>query len=285
MVTAKSPGGWNMKQTIESFIERVKVESNIHKFIQEALIYKLITNFRKNYVKMNYPKKINNPLDIVLKFYKNYNKEYYEIILDGINSSRIIISKNETKSFASRENKRTNIKLSGNDSDVFILAHEFAHYIDINFNPPIIPYEYDFLCEVFSFFIEKHLELWLEQKEFNELKEVRRNNRMYYEEKMLNAIEYELFCEKNYIKNGQIGKEDLDINRVKELIHYDYDLNVGLVNYLLRYPLANILSDYLVNNNMIKNDSDICSVCLRTNLYEVITNNNKINRLVSRSSK
>ena len=146
MVTAKSPGGWNMKQTIESFIERVKVESNIHKFIQEALIYKLITNFRKNYVKMNYPKKINNPLDIVLKFYKNYNKEYYEIILDGINSSRIIISKNETKSFASRENKRTNIKLSGNDSDVFILAHEFAHYIDINSNPPIIPYEYDFLC-------------------------------------------------------------------------------------------------------------------------------------------
>ena len=85
-----------MKQTIESFIERVKVESNIHKFIQEDLIYKLITNFRKNYVKMNYPKKINNPLDIVLKFYKNYNKEYYEIILDGINSSRIIISKNET---------------------------------------------------------------------------------------------------------------------------------------------------------------------------------------------
>ena len=122
-------------------------------------------------------------------------------------------------------------------------------------------------------------------KEFNELKEVRRNNRMYYEEKMLNAIEYELFCEKNYIKNGQIGKEDLDINRVKELIHYDYDLNVGLVNYLLRYPLANILSDYLVNNNMIKNDSDICSVCLRTNLYEVIKNNNKINRLVRRSIK
>ena len=74
MVTAKSPGGWNMKQTIESFIERVKVESNIHKFIQEDLIYKLITNFRKNYVKMNYPKKINNPLDIVLKFYKNYNR-------------------------------------------------------------------------------------------------------------------------------------------------------------------------------------------------------------------
>lgn len=34
MVTEKSSGGWNMKQTIESFIERVKVESNIHKFIQ-----------------------------------------------------------------------------------------------------------------------------------------------------------------------------------------------------------------------------------------------------------
>ena len=33
----------------------------------------------------------------------------------------------------------------------------------------------------------------------------------------------------------------------------------------------------ILNNNMIKNDSDICSVCLRTNLYEVIKNNNKIN--------
>ena len=80
-----------MKQTIESFIERVKVESNIHKFIQEDLIYKLITNFRKNYVKMNYPKKINNPLDIVLKFYKNYNKEFalfdaYFIISSGLNN-------------------------------------------------------------------------------------------------------------------------------------------------------------------------------------------------------
>ena len=268
------------KSVTEKFIGRVKVESNIHKFIKEDLIYQLIDYFKKDYTKMDYPQNINNPLGIVLEFYKSYNKEYYKIILEGINSNRIIINKNETKSLVDTNNRRAFIRLSGNDSDIFILAHEFAHYIDIISNPPIIPDKYSFLCEVFSFYIEKQLELWLNHKEFYELIQVRRNNRMYYEEKMLNSIEYELFCEKLYIQNGQINIEDLDVNKIKKLMRYDYDLNVGLVNYLLRYPLANLLSDYLLNNNHIKNNDDICSTCLNSNLYEVITscslNKNKV---------
>lgn len=268
------------KSATEKFIERVKIESNIHKFIKEDLIYQLIDYFKKDYTKMDYPQNINNPLEIVLEFYKSYNKEYYKIILEGINSNRIIISKNETKSLMDTNNRRAFIRLSGNDSDIFILAHEFAHYIDRSSNPSIIPDKYSFLCEVFSFYIEKQLELWLNHKEFYELIQVRRNNRMYYEEKMLNAIEYELLCEKLYIRNGQINIEDLDVNKIKKLMRYDYDLNVGLVNYLLRYPLANLLSDYLLNNNHIKNNDDICSTCLNSNLYEVITscslNKNKV---------
>lgn len=268
------------KSVTEKFIGRVKVESNIHKFIKEDLIYQLIDYFKKDYTKMDYPQNINNPLGIVLEFYKSYNKEYYKIILEGINSNRIIINKNETKSLVDTNNRRTFIRLSGNDSDIFILAHEFAHYIDRISNPPIIPDKYSFLCEVFSFYIEKQLELWLNHKEFYELIQARRNNRMYYEEKMLNAIEYELLCEKLYIQNEQINIEDLDAHKIKKLMRYDYDLNVGLVNYLLRYPLANILSDYLLNNNLIKKDADICSTCLNSNLYEVITgcslNKNKV---------
>lgn len=262
------------KSVTEKFIERVKVESSIHKFIKDDLIYQLIDYFKKDYTKMDYPQNINNHLDIVLEFYKSYNKEYYKIILEGINNNKIIISKSETKSLVDTNNRKVFIRLSGNDSDIFILAHEFAHYIDRSSNPPIIPGKYSFLCEVFSFYIEKQLELWLDYKEFYELIQSRRNNRMYYEEKMLNTIEYELLCEKLYIQNGQINIKDLDVNKARRLMRYDYDLNIGLVNYLLRYPLANLLSDYSLNNNLVKNDVDIWSICLNTNLYKIVTDQN-----------
>lgn len=262
-----------MKKTlIELFIERVKLESNLHKFLKEDLIYQLIDYFKNDYTKKEYPKNIKNPLKIVLSFYKHYNIQYYEMILDGINNGKINISKSIKKSFIDIENNKTFIQILGNDSDVFILVHEFAHFIDRNLTPPIIPNEYNFLCEVFSFYIEKQLELWLNDKEFYDLIKIRRENRMYFESRMTNAIEYELFCESLYKKSGQIKMEDLDNVKIKTLMYYDYDLNVGLINYLLRYPLANILSDYLINNQLIKNDNDICRICLNTNLYEVLEN-------------
>ena len=40
---------------------------------------------------------INNPLETVLEFYKNYNLEYYEIIVEGIKNNKILIDKNNTK--------------------------------------------------------------------------------------------------------------------------------------------------------------------------------------------
>lgn len=56
-------------------------------------------------------------------------------------------------------------------------------------------------------------------------------------------------------------------------------MNTGLINYLLRYPLANILSDYLIYNQMVINDNDIYKVCLNTDLYEVILNYNESKKL------
>ncbi len=260
-----------MKEVLtKSFIERVKIESNFHKFLKEDFIYQLINYFKNDYTKRQYPKNIENPLEIALQFYKYYNNQYYEMVLDAINNGRIIISADTEKSFVNTESNNAFIKFSGNDSDLFILVHEFAHYIDRNLNPSIIPDEYHFLCEVFSFYMEKQLELWLSGKEYDSLIGTRKNNRMYFESRMLNAIEYELFYEKIYKESGQIMMTDLDNTRIKSIMRYDYDLNIGLVNYLLRYPLANILSEYLINNKVFKNDNDICKICLNTNLYEIL---------------
>ncbi len=260
------------KVLVESFIERVKIESSFPKFLKKDLIYSFIDFFKKDYTKKAYPKNIKNPLEIVLQFYKSYNEQYYNMILNSINKSSIIISNDNEKPFVDTTTNKAFIKLTGNDSDIFILVHEFAHFIDRNSNPEIIPDEYYFLCELFSFYMEKQLELWLSDKEYSNVIETRRHNRMYFESKMLTAIEYEMFCEEFYKKNEKIELDDLNITKVKSIITYDYDLCVGLVNYLLQYPLANILSDYLIYDQGIKNDTDIHKICLNADLYNVLTN-------------
>lgn len=228
-----------MKETIiELFIERVKLESTFHKFLKEDLIYQFIDYFKNDYTKKQYPKSIENPLKIALQFYKHYNIQYHEMILSGISNGTINISDGVKTSFVDTEKSQTYIQTSGNDSDFFLLVHEFAHFIDRSLNPTIIPDEYSFFCEVFSFYMEKQLELWLSNKEFYDLIRIRRENRMYFESRMINAIEYELFCEKSYKELGEIKTEDLDNVKIKSLMQYDYDLNVGLINYLLRYPLS-----------------------------------------------
>ena len=258
------------EKIIKSFICRVKKESCINKFLKEDIIYKLISCFNEKCNKKNYTKLIKDPLNIVLEFYRNYNYKYYQMIIDGIENGKIIINENNIKSFVNTKNNNAFIKLAGNDSDILMLVHEFAHYIDGNIKPNIIPNQYHFLCEVFSFYIEKKLEIWLDNKMFHELIDTRRNNRIYFETKMLKSIEYELFCEKLYNKTGQIKKEDLDIKKIKSIQCYDYDLNTGLINYLLRYPLANILSDYLIDNNIIQDDNELAEKCMNLDLYKVL---------------
>ncbi len=162
------------KVLAESFIERVKIESSFHKFLKKDLIYSFIDFFKKDYTKQPYPKNIKNPLEIALQFYKSYNVQYYNIIMNSINKSSIIISNDNEKAFVDTTTNKAFIKLTGNDSDIFMLVHEFAHFIDRNSNPKIIPDEYYFLCEVFSFYMEKKLELWVSDKGYSNLIETRR---------------------------------------------------------------------------------------------------------------
>lgn len=75
--------------------------------------------------------------------------------------------------------------------------------IDKNSNPSIVPNEYWFLSETFAFYIEKELEKWLEKEKYKDLISTRKNNRMYFESKMLQAIENELYYENLFKKKVQ----------------------------------------------------------------------------------
>ncbi len=258
------------EELVQQFLERVKKEANLHKFLEEKLIYQLIDCFKKDYEKVTYPKNIGSPLEVALQFYKFYNIDYYKMILHGISNRKIIINDNFKNSFVDTGNNNAYIRLFGNDSDVYCLVHEFAHFIDRNSNPVMIPDEYNFLCEVFSFYMEKQLELWLTEAKYDELIRAKKNNRMYFESRMLKSVEYQLSCETLYKKNGQIALNNLESSKIKSIMNYHYDLEVGLINYLLRYPLANILSEYLISNQLVQCDRDIWKVCLNTDLYDVL---------------
>lgn len=108
------------------------------KFLKSDIIYQLINTFNTTNVaieKQNYSTEIENPLEMALEFYKEYNMEYYNNIIENIQSRRIIINKNNN-SFTDTENNTTNISLCGNDGDLFMIVHELAHFIDRNSTPP-----------------------------------------------------------------------------------------------------------------------------------------------------
>lgn len=78
---------------IKDFIEKIKIESTYKKFLKIDIIYQLIDIFKSNYDKVNYPNNIKNPLKIALQFYKDFNEQYYKMIIDGIKNEKILIAK------------------------------------------------------------------------------------------------------------------------------------------------------------------------------------------------
>lgn len=266
-------------QQIEKFIEQVKLESTYRKFLKSDIIYLLTNIFNVAIEKQNYSSEIENPLEIALQFYKEYNAQYYNTIIEQIKCKRIVISQDNGKSFTDTENNTAHIRLYGNDGDLFIIVHELAHFIDRNSNPPIIPDEYWFLSETFAFYIEKKLEIWLKNEKYKDLISTRANNRMYFESKMLKAIENELYYESLLRQKGTIEESDIDIKKIKSIMQYDVSSNI--INYLLQYPLANILSDCLINNHLIANDYELTEKCINMDLHKILENylpNKKIKR-------
>ena len=255
------------KIDIKNFIEQIKLESTYRKFLEKDIIYQLIDIFNIEITKIDYLVTIKNPLKLALQFYKEYNIEYYNMILEGFKNKRIIFQ-NKEKSFTDTQNNKAYIKLQGNDGDVFILVHELAHYIDRNSNPHIVPDEYWFLSETFAFYVEKKLENWLISDKYNKLIYTIINNRKYFEKRMVIAIKYELYYEDLFNKNGNIFDSDIDLKKIEYIKRFNVSSNI--VNNLLEYPLAYILSNYLINNSLLQNDNELVKTCLNTNLYEIL---------------
>ncbi|MBE6154632.1 MAG: hypothetical protein E7163_03580 [Firmicutes bacterium] len=266
-------------QQIKKFIAQVKLESTYRKILECDIIYQLINIFNVEIDKQSYSCEIENPLKIALQFYKEYNTQYYNTIIEQIKSKRIVISQNNGKSFTDTENNTAHIRLYGNDGDLFTIVHELAHFIDRNNNPPIIPDKYWFLSETFAFYIEKKLEIWLKNKKYKDLISTRKNNRIYFENNMLKAIENELYYESLFRQKGTIEVSDIDIKKIKSIMQFDISSNI--INYLLQYPLANILSDYIINNHLLSNDCELAEICINIDLYKMLENylsNKKIKR-------
>ena len=268
---------------IRKFIEKVQVESSYKKFLKLDIIEQMISIFKGNYQKSAYPNQISNCLELALQFYKNYNYKFYKMIVYGIENKKIIISRKILKPYTDTDKGMAYIRMYENDGDLFLLVHEFAHYIDRNSEPKIISSNLDCLSEVFSFFMEKQLELWLPKDKYDDLIFARRNNRIYSESNMLKAVEYELYYEKLFYKNGKIEEDEMDIEKIRFIMKY---ANRDLINYLMRYPLANVLSDYLVNIKFNIDKEDLCEKCLQTDLYSVLHGwSNNIGQLSKRKNK
>ena len=97
---------------------------------------------------------------------------------------------------------------------------------------------------------------------------------------MLEAVENELYYENLFRQKGTIEESDIDIKKIKSIIKYDVPYNI--VNYLLQYPLANILSDYLIDNNIIQDDNELAEKCMNLDLYKVLENYQKKLTIYSR---
>lgn len=250
----------------KKFIKKVKIESSYKKIVNKDIIANLDNAFSLEINKKEYPNNINNCLELSLEFYKNYDENYYDIILDGINKGKIIILDKNKKSLVDTQTNNVYIKLSGNDSDVFMLVHEFAHYIDRSSNPLIVPNEFWFLSETFSFYIEKKLEQWLDNTKYHDLIVARINNRIFYEKKMLNAIKIKMYYENLYKEKGKLLESDININDAKLVGKYNVP---NTINYLLQYPLANIISNHLIDSD-IPIEGDFAKTCLDIDLYQAI---------------
>lgn len=248
----------------ETFLSK---EITYHKFIEEDIILQMIEVFNVDSEFIEYPNHNLEAITIVLNFYKNYNPKYYKIIVKGIEEKKIIIS-DKVESYVDSKTGIAYIKLNHNDSDVFSLVHELAHYIDRNCK--IIPDKYWILAEGFAFYMEKQLERQLEiSNEYDNVIRIRRNNRVYMEKKLLQIVKDELYYENLYKQLNRIELQDIDEKSVMRILKVGEN---NLINYLVQYPVANIVSSWLINFYPNVNEKSFCELSFECNLREFLNN-------------
>lgn len=253
----------------EEFTTFISKLINIKMCLKKDFILELIDKFDVPIKKLNYPDNHLDNLSIALKFYKNFNLDYYNIIHQGISNEAIFIfSKSGLDSFVDTKNCQTRIQLMNNDGDVITIVHELAHYIDRILTPHIVFDKYWFLGETFAFYFERELERFL-GPQYKYLFDIRKNNRLYKEKNMLQIIKLVLDYENDYLKNGKLKLTEEDAKNIKKIINLGQD---DLINFCLSYPIANITSLYLVNYNSIITKENFCELCLSYDIKEFFEN-------------
>ena len=165
-------------ELLEKFKKKVEMESTYDKLLSRKAIDTLIDYFDVDVEEIHYSKTIFSPKELALSFYQVYFPEYYEIILDGILTGKILISNSVKQSVTYLDTGEAQIKTFNTDKDVFEIVHEFAHYIDLHLYPHLVG-EYILFSEVVSFYFEKCFEK-IYQKYYLYLIHIRRNNRLFY---------------------------------------------------------------------------------------------------------
>lgn len=266
-------------ETLDKFKIKVQKESEYTKLYSRDVINRLIEYFDVDVKPQKYEKTISNSKEIALSYYQKHFPKYYEIITNGIKTNAIKISNGNEKS-EMQENGECFIKPNNDDYDLLMYIHEFGHYINSNITPKFVD-RYRIFGEVPAFYFEKHFEE-NNIEEYMNLIYCRRKHRITSENRMLRAIKYMLEYEDYYKEHGNIDKI-IDEEKIKLILKLSSYHGIGYgeydtVNTLLKYPIANLISSYMIINGIemspnIENhfcDIDLCNLmddsCLRESI-------------------
>lgn len=236
---------------LEKFKKKVEMESTYNKLLSRKAINTLINYFDVDIEEITYSNTISNPKELALSYYQEYFPEYYKIILDGIKTGKIKIGSDIEKSEVLEDGKCF-IKLNNDDFDLIVIVHELGHYINNNITSKFVQ-KHRIFGEVVSFYFEKDFEEKNIGK-YGNLFSARRSHRILSERKMIHAIKYMLEYEDYYLEHGNIDAiiDEKKIKLILKLSSYhcigygEYDT----VNTLLKYPLANLISSYMIINDL-----------------------------------
>ncbi len=238
------------EKIIKDYNEILKDECNYDKLLSYEQVLKLRNIANKKIKDKKYPHNIKDPLKVVLEFFEEVYPEFYGLIIKGIKDKRIIF--NSDGCYVNTTNGICHLQDIKDDSAVFTIAHEFGHYIALNTNPPIISNKYKMFAEVLSIYMEKQLEKYFKDKNiYLDAINARKVNRAYVDRNMIDVIYLEYTYENKY-KSSKLFLTDLDLNNILKITRLK---GSNIINQLLTYPLGNMISDYLIDNNIsINND-------------------------------
>ena len=122
-----------------------------------------------------------------------------------------------------------------------------AHFVDFKLHKDIINSNayYSFLPEAFSFYIEKEF-IKLVGLKYESIVKIRQNNHYLAIQEKLNNLLLMQKYEKYYLENGSL-QSNLEISEVQKIL----DLKLkNVINNILGYLIGDVVSDYLVQNNI-----------------------------------